>query len=106
MPLRIWLRRVMKTPHNSQLAEHSLTKNISTKGCYFRLAHELPVGSEIEMEIQMPVLDPDGGGIKLGCHATVVRVENGSSGNIGIACQIQHYWYSQPGAHPRRVRVA
>jgi hypothetical protein len=86
--------------------EQTVTKNMSTRGCYFSLPHELAVGSEIDMEIQMPALQTLPGAPKLRCHATVVRVERGSAEEIGIACQIGRYWFTQSAARPKKMRVA
>lgn len=111
LPVRIWrrhakVRSISDFTPIPRLVEHTFTKNISAKGCYFSLPRELAVGSEIEMEIQTPSVEAIQGGVKYRCHATVVRVETGASGGIGIACQIQRYWISRQNAHLRKARAA
>src|SRR4051794_27038921 len=41
-------------PKNGEM-EQTVTENISTTGCYFRSSHALPLGSEVQMEVAMPV---------------------------------------------------
>jgi hypothetical protein len=72
--------------------ERSVTHNISSTGCYFILSHELPLGSLIDMEIEIPALQPIPRGLRLYCRAKVVRIDDASAqGKIGIACTIEEY---------------
>src|SRR4051812_43910884 len=80
-PLKVWLPEDKKRASNqSPGGEEAETQNISTTGCYFHLSRAVPVGSKIELEIQMPPLEGmSTDGITLRCHGTVVRIESGSA---------------------------
>ena len=76
--------------------ERSVTHNISSTGCYFLLSHELPLGTMIDLEIEIPAFQPIPRGLKLYCRAKVVRVDDVSEpGRIGIACAIDEYRFSR-----------
>lgn len=87
-------------PHYSSSArgpaERSVTHNVSSTGCYFVLSHELPLGTLIDLEIEIPALQPIPRGLKVYCRAKVVRVDDTSKpGKIGIACTIEEYRFSR-----------
>jgi hypothetical protein len=104
-PLKVWLPEERK--HSpSKGGEYAKTEDISTTGCYFSLARVLPVGSKIELEVQMPPLEGVPEGITLRCHGTVVRVDSGTTGKVGIGCRIDHYWQAKQGGRLRKIRVA
>ncbi|SRR5579885_2180318 len=96
LPVRIWSRR-MDARRTASAAtaqspiQHTFTQNISTTGCYFPLPKRLPVGSKIEMEIDIPsAVTPRQ--VKLRCQGKVVRVEKGPKpGRVGIGCRIERY---------------
>jgi PilZ domain-containing protein len=81
--------------------ERSVTHNLSSTGCYFLLSRELPLGTLIDLEIEIPALQPIPRGVKVYCRAKVVRVDATSQpGKIGIACMIEEYRFSRS----RKVR--
>ena len=68
------------------------TENISTRGCYFSLPWELPLGTHIELEITLP---GDLLGVpetKLSCMGKVIRVDRSLVGGlVGIASTIDSH---------------
>jgi hypothetical protein len=99
------------SPHYSCNArgptERSVTQNISSTGCYFLLSHELPLGTMIDLEIEIPGLQPIPRGLKLYCRAKVVRADGASEpGKIGIACTMVEYRFSRFRKCRTRVRAA
>jgi hypothetical protein len=81
--------------------ERSVIHDLSSTGCYFLLSRELPLGTLIDLEIEIPALQPIPRGIKVYCRAKVVRVDATSQpGKIGIACTIEGYRFSRS----RKVR--
>jgi hypothetical protein len=70
--------------------EQTVTENISTTGCYFRSSHPIAIGSEVQMEIAMPIFRSVRRTFKITCRGRVVRVEP-VSGAIGIACKFNRY---------------
>jgi hypothetical protein len=99
------------SPHYSCNArgptERSVTHNISSTGCYFRLPHELTLGTVIDLEFEIPALQPIPRGLKIYCRAKVVRVEDASEpGKIGIACMIMEYRFSRFRKCRTSVRAA
>ena len=89
--------------HSRGPTERSVTHNVSSTGCYFQLSHGLPLGSVIDLEIEIPALQPIPRGLTLYCRARVVRVDDALEGaKMGIACRIEDYRLSRS----RRARAS
>ncbi len=77
----------------------AFTDNIVSKGCWFSIPPELPVGARLEMEVELPDMDSTRRGIKMHCQAKVVRVEGEhDDGSVGVDCEIENYWFTEPQA--------
>ncbi|MDP1559215.1 MAG: PilZ domain-containing protein [Nitrosomonas sp.] len=61
-----------------------IAHNISASGIYFETDLELTLGSRIDFMIKY---DTPGGGIKLNCEGSVVRIEQRSN-RLGVAARI------------------
>ncbi len=109
-PAAAWASKPGRAPRASTPEpENTFTENISTAGCYFRFSREIPVGSRVEMEIEMPAPGAVQGRAKVRCWGKVVRVEHlRRGGRIGIACMIEHYrfLYQSVGHEGRSLQQA
>ena len=83
--------------------ENTLTENISSGGCCFQLSYRPTVGSEVEMEITIPIRSPLGIPNRVRCHGKVTRVEEDhSEGRVGVVATIESYQFldSLPDSAP------
>jgi hypothetical protein len=94
LPLRVlarrFVRKVTSTKRKAVLVEQTVTENISSSGCFFRLTGEPEIGSKIRMEIDIGSEKQQNRGRAL-CRGKVVRVEPREGGKVGVACTIDHY---------------
>jgi PilZ domain-containing protein len=101
-PVQLWKRYASEsapwTDGHPAEAERTLTENISAKGCLLPLHHELPLGTCLDLEIEIPDLGATPREIKLHCEAKVVRVEREPiHGRVRVGCEIENYWFSESG---------
>ena len=96
LPLKVWVRswgrRKQAKSAKAELEEETITKNISSVGCYFLLSDEPEIGSRVDMEIQMAAKSGETPGSKMICRGRVVRIEK-EKGNrkTGVGCAIDRY---------------
>jgi PilZ domain len=105
LPLKVWIRswgqgkKPRMTP--PEVEEETITENISSAGCFFMLSEEPPVGSRVDMEIQMA---PKAGGMpnsKVVCRGRVVRIQKEKgNGKTGVGCAIERYRIVPPQKKP------
>jgi hypothetical protein len=80
---------------NSTYVESTVTENISASGCYFHLAREVPVGTNLELEITIPGTSGEAED-RVCCRGKVVRVDRtASSGQVGVATTIESYHFGE-----------
>jgi hypothetical protein len=93
LPVRIWPRggRRKESKPGKRSAENTFTENISSDGCFFPLSQKLPVGSQLDIEIDIPLTSKPRQ-VKLRCTGRIVRIERGEpSGKVGVGCRIERY---------------
>lgn len=96
LPLKVWIRGWGQGKRSRmiepELEEETITENISSAGCFFLLSEEPPVGSRVDMEIQM---DSKRGAMSNGkvlCRGRVVRIQKEKgNGKTGVGCAIDRY---------------
>ncbi|MBI3894400.1 MAG: PilZ domain-containing protein [Acidobacteria bacterium] len=107
--LPLWVRigkrlgRGKRAKEEPVLVEETITDNISTTGCYFRLSQPPPVGSCAEIEITVPPHYAGIQGGKVQCRGKVIRVETQPGKKAGVACTIESYDFSPPPEAKKRV---
>lgn len=78
-----------EAPHNGQ------TRDISTRGVYFRLQNELSPGTELDFTLTLPAEVTQGKEVFVRAHGRVVRVdrekEPEAAANVGVAAVIERY---------------
>jgi len=80
---------------DSRYVENTVTENISASGCYFHLVREVPVGTNLELEITIPGTgqEPED---RVCCRAKVVRVDRtAGNGRVGVATTIDSYHFGK-----------
>ncbi|HEY7679585.1 MAG TPA: PilZ domain-containing protein [Terriglobia bacterium] len=93
IPLPVRVRTGSVARNGRFPAEETIVENISQFGCYFLLRSEPTVGSEVEMDITIPVVLAGLNAGEARCRGRVVRVEKDTtSDRIGVACRIDHFW--------------
>ena len=76
--------------------ESTIAENISSRGCYFHLSREVPVGTSLELEITIPGAKGGGTEERIGCRGRVVRVDPpASDGRVGVATTIDSYHFGK-----------
>ncbi len=73
-----------------------VTANLSAAGVYIRADASLEVGSPVEFEITLPP-EMTGGqeNVTIQCKGRVVRADEGSGGERGVACVIDSYEFQR-----------
>ena len=80
---------------DSAYVENTVTENISSSGCYFHLSREVPVGTNLELEITIPGTRGEAED-KVCCRGKVVRVDRpASNGRVGVATTIESYHFGK-----------
>ncbi len=82
LPLR--LRNVPES-----LESTAQTRDVSTNGVYFYTASRMAVGSDIELVLILPPELTSGEKCWVCCHARVVRFEEGTGKEFGVAAEIR-----------------
>ena len=96
LPLRVRARLINRNGQSPAVppsfAEDTLMENISQFGCYFLLTVEPTLGSDVEMEITIPVGFAGVNAGKVHCQGRVVRIEKQpASDKTGVACTIDRF---------------
>jgi len=92
LPLRVRTEWISRNDQPAGLAEDTVMENISQFGCYFLLTTEPTVGSEVEMEITIPVELGRISAGKVYCQGRVLRVEKqATTDRTGVACTIDRF---------------
>lgn len=86
---------VVRTPVEEKVEPHNgQTRDISTRGVYFVIDHELAPGSELDFMLTLPTEITRGTEVFIRAQGKVVRVdrkeENGQQ-RVGVAAVIQKY---------------
>ena len=85
----------------AEIAEETITENISTKGCYFYVSKKPALGSSAEMKITVPGNSLGLGNGSVHCYGKVLRVDSPSvGGKVGVACSIDSYAFRLAKAKP------
>ena len=83
-----------RLPQKPPTEENTITENISSAGCYFQLSYRPTVGSEVEMEITIPLRSPLGLPNRVRCRGKVTRVEvDHPEGRVGVVATIESYQF-------------
>ncbi|MBI4480988.1 MAG: PilZ domain-containing protein [Acidobacteria bacterium] len=103
LPLRVWIRTwgKRKPSHGvePEVAEETITENISSAGCFFLLSKKPEVGSRVDMEIEMAEKPGGKPGSKMVCRGRVVRIEKEKGKRkTGVGCAIDRYRIVPPSA--------
>ena len=70
----------------------TFTRDISARGIYFGLSESMEVGSELDLELNLPPDLGAGKDVRIRCRGRIVRVEMpDSKGGLGIAATIETY---------------
>ena len=80
------------------------SNDISANGIYFTLSEGLELGSELELEIDLPQELTRGEKVRVRCRARIARVERmDSQGKIGVGAIIKRYRFTKaaPGSGKR-----
>ena len=107
--VRLWHRMAIgaHSKKKVEVAEETITENISSAGCYFFLSHKPPVGASAVMEITVPGQAVGLKDSKVRCIGKVIRVdEKMAEGKVGVACAIKQYSFHSPAhkpANPKRL---
>jgi len=96
LPVKVRLRQMLGLPTRQSkktlVEEETVTENISSHGCFFRLSQRPLLGSVVEMEITLP---PQPSGLpetRVRCRGRVIRVETVVTGDrVGVASSIDHF---------------
>lgn len=88
---------VIHLPANSESGAHNgQTRDISTRGVYFRLQKDLTPGTELDFTLTLPAEITQGTEVFVRAHGRVVRVDHSgteaeSKADIGVAAVIERY---------------
>jgi hypothetical protein len=75
--------------HTHEASAHS--RDVSSRGIFFYLDSEIRAGSPIEFVMTLPTEITQNGPLRVHCTGEVVRVDNPSSREQGVAVAIQKY---------------
>lgn len=81
LPVRV------RNPARAESTAH--TRDVSTNGIFLYTESRMAVGSNVELVLILPPELTAGEKCWVCCHASVVRVEEGSDARFGIAAEIQ-----------------
>lgn len=90
--------------------ECTVTENFSSRGCYFFLSQEPPLGARLELEITIPGESPETPFAKVYCKGRVIRVDRESPHQgwegmrIGVASTIEASEDVYAGSVPKPMR--
>ena len=79
--------RVRETATNTKLSAE--TRDVSTNGIFLYTNSRMIEGSEVELVLILPPELTSGEKCWVCCHARVLRVEQGTGTNFGVAAEIQ-----------------
>ena len=88
---------VVHLPVNKETTTHNgQTRDISTRGVYFRLQKDLAPGTELDFTLTLPAEITQGTEVFVRAHGRVVRVDHSSveansSADIGVAAVIERF---------------
>jgi hypothetical protein len=92
---------------DSAYVENTVTENISSSGCYFHLAQEVPVGTNLELEITIPGGKGGGSEERICCRGKVVRVDRpASNSRVGVATTIDSYHFGKTSREAENRKAA
>lgn len=77
----------VRTPNGPDL--NAQTRDVSASGVYLYTQARLEKGTEVELVLILPPELTSGEKYWVCCQATVVRVENGTGSEFGVAAQIR-----------------
>ncbi len=82
--------------HKGETDAKGTTENLSAAGVYIRADASLEVGSPVEFEITLPP-EMTGGqeNVTIQCKGRVVRADESSGGERGVACVIDSYEFQR-----------
>ncbi len=80
--------RVRHAASNTELSAE--TRDVSTNGVFLYTNSRMVEGAEVELVLILPPELTSGEKCWVCCHARVLRVEQGSGSNFGVAAEIQH----------------
>jgi len=82
--------------HKGETDAKGMTGNLSAAGVYIRADASLEVGSPVEFEITLPP-EMTGGpeNVTIQCKGRVVRADESSGGERGVACVIDSYEFQR-----------
>jgi PilZ domain len=69
------------------------TRDVSAKGIFLFLDHEIPSDTRLEFTLTLPPEVTMTQAIRVKCTGRVVRVERDARGKFGIAAMIDHYQF-------------
>ncbi|HEY7679850.1 MAG TPA: PilZ domain-containing protein [Terriglobia bacterium] len=68
------------------------TKDISARGIYFDFLEQMEVGSDVDLELNLPPELCAGKNVRIRCHGRVVRLEKPKAdGSVGVGASIEDY---------------
>lgn len=80
---------------NKEALHNGQTRDISTRGVYFKLQKELSPGTELDFTLTLPAEITQGMEVFVRAHGRVVRVDRGNepetAANVGVAAVIERY---------------
>lgn len=79
---------------------HSETRDVSSRGAYFTVNRDLPIGSSIELVLTLPREIIVAGPIRVRCQGRIVRVEEkeNEERKVGVATVIDRYEFMRAEA--------
>lgn len=96
LPVVVHLAVNKEAPHNGQ------TRDISTRGVYFKLQKELSPGTELDFTLTLPAEITQGTEVFVRAHGRVVRVDrdrDSSAPSVGVAAVIERYDIIRGSSH-------
>ncbi len=86
---------IIRVPIDKETASRSgKTRDISTRGVYFTIDHDLSAGTELDITLTLPAEITRGTEVYVRAQGKVVRVERqleGGSERVGVAAVIERY---------------
>ncbi len=86
---------IIRVPIEKETGSRSgKTRDISTRGVYFMIDHDLSAGAELDITLTLPAEITRGTEVYVRAQGKVVRVERqleGSSERVGVAAVIERY---------------
>jgi PilZ domain len=79
--------RVRSSPANAELSAQ--TRDVSTNGVFLYTESRMTEGSDVELVLILPPELTSGEKCWVCCHAKVLRVEQGSGKDFGVAAEIR-----------------